>query len=474
MPSKSAENPYAKFYLSADQADVWFIIDDERIPGHKLILSSASPWFKTMFSGSLPEQGDVDLSETATAPEFKEFLQFFYGIDVHLTLENIEGVLNLSKQSMVDDFFRKCEQFLMDHITMATVCRGYQLAILYDAQRLEHFCERAICINASDILKSESFLGAVYEIVRRIVEMPTLLCNEACVFNAIINWARVNCDNQNISSEAGNLRNQLQDLLYRIRVEAFSDQEFGAILYSNPNLFTKEEIQEMIFIRTHVKDFKPKLFTARPRLYQRDLDQCNLLTCNRFIGYGKGAEVTTELKIKRIESMIFSSNRPVLLRGILFGSRFGDIEIECIKKFNDNLVLPRLEHAQKVTYELESCDGPESKAKLHLPIVIEPNRKYELRLKLEKPSGYKRSLLKEVVEIGENIVIQFHAVDDEPDATHGVIRTMLFNSLNEWPTKLFLRERETNSNRMKRLLRQTGGIAWKCMDFVVFSMSLIM
>lgn len=471
--SSHSHLPYENLYLNADQADVWFTIDDERIPSHILILSVASPWFKAMFSGSLPEQGDVNLSETATVTEFKEFLQFFYRIDVQLTMENIEGVLNLAKQSMVDEFFHKSEQFLMDHQTIETMCRGYQLAILFDARRLEHFCERAICINAMDIMKSESFLGASYEIVHRILEMPALLCTEASVFEALIDWARTNCQNQNISNDADNLRRQLQDLLYQIRVESLNDREFGGILYSHPNLFTKEEIQEMIFIRTHVKDFKPKLFTARPRLYQRDLDDCNLLTCNRFIGYEKGVE-RTELKIKQIESTIFSSNRPLLLRGFLYGSRFGDIEIECIEKFNDPLALPWLQRTQKITYELEASDDPESKAKFHLPIVIEPNRKYELRLKLPQPSGYKRSLLQQVVEIQAGTMVQFYAADGEQYATHNVIRTLLFNPLDKWPTKLFLRERETNANCMKRVLRQTADIALRCADFMVFSLSLVM
>lgn len=472
MPSPS-QLPCENLYLSTDQADVWFTIDDERIPGHKLILSVASPWFKAMFSGSLPEQGDVNLSETATVAEFKEFLQFFYRIDVQLTMENIEGVLNLAKQSMVDEFFRKCEQFLMDHQTIGTMCRGYQLAILFDARRLEHFCERAICVNATEIMKSQSFLSASYEIVHRILEMPALLCSEVSMFEALIHWARTNCQNQNIPDDADNLRRQLQDLLYQIRIESLSDQEFGEILHAHPNLFTREEIQEMIFIRTHVKGFKPKLFTARPRLYQRDLDHCDLLTCNRFIGYEKGVEVN-DLKIKRIESTIFSSNRPVLLRGFLYGSRFGDIEVECIEKFNDTLALPWLQHTRKITYKLEPCEGPELTAKFHLPIVIEPNRKYELRLKLPEPSGYKRSLLQQNVEIQEGTMIQFHAADGEQDATHNVIRTLLFNSLDKWPTKLFLQERETNANRRKRIIKQMGDIALKCADFMVFSISLVM
>lgn len=481
--SKSAK-PYENLYLSVDEADIWFVIDGERIPGHKLILSAGSPWFKAMFTGSLPEQGDVNLSETATVAEFKEFLQFFYLHDIQLTMANIDGVLNLAKQSMVDDLFLECEQFLMDRMTIETMCHGYQLAILYDAKRLEQFCERAISINAMDIIKSGSFLTVNYGIVYRIVGMPTLLVwNEKCIFDACINWARAqtNCHHNQIPNDtaADGLRDHLQELLHQIRVESLTDLEFGSILHMHPNLFTMEEIQEMIFIRTHIKNFQPKWFKAQPRLYQRDLDQCQMLTCNRFISFETGWQEDVALKIKRFESTIFSSNQPVLLRGFLYGSRFGDIKIECIEKCDETLALPLMlrERIQKIAYDSEACDGQMSKAKFHVPIVIESNQRYELRLELQQPSGYKRTFLKSSVQIDQDITIQFYATDGETDAnpvTHNIIQTLFFNSLNKWPTKLLLRERETNRTRMKRFLRQSGGIVFKCVDFFVFLPSLIM
>lgn len=475
MPAHSQVKPYENLYLNADQADVWFVIDNERIPGHKLILSTA-PWFKTMFSGSLPEQGDVNLSETATASEFREFLQFFYLHDVHLTADNIDGVLNLSKQSMVDEFFQRCEQFLLDHITIETMCHGLQLAILYDAKRLEQFCERAISINAVDVLKSEGFLNASYELVDRIIGMPTLLSNEKVIFDACMNWAQANAHNQTkMSNETALLRDKLQNLLYQIRIELLSDQEFGGLLHSQPELFTKEEIQEMIFIRTQVREFTPKYFTARPRSYRAhgDFDDCNLLACNRFIRHEKGVEAA-ELKVKRIESTIFSSNRSVLLRGFSYDSRFGDIKIECIEKCSDSLVLPSLEHTHQITHESEPCDPQKSNAKFHLPIVIEPNQRYELRLELQRPSGYKRCLLRQHVELDQDIRIEFYAADGRTDATRNIIHTLFFHSLNTWPTKLLLRQRQIDACRVKRILRQTCAIAFNCMDAVLFLMSLIM
>lgn len=103
MP-RSESRSFGELYLNSELADVWFIIDGERIPCHKLVLSSRSEWFMTMFHGSLPERGDIDLSDSATPAEFKEFLQFFYLHDVKLTINNISGVFDLVKHSMVDEF----------------------------------------------------------------------------------------------------------------------------------------------------------------------------------------------------------------------------------------------------------------------------------------------------------------------------------------------------------------------------------
>lgn len=119
---RSAQKPCEHLYLCPDGADVWFIVDDERIPAHKLLLISKSPWFKAMFCGPLADPDDVNMSESATADEFKEFLQFFYLYNVKLTEKNIAGVFDLVKQSLVDDFLTECEEYLIKQMTIANMC----------------------------------------------------------------------------------------------------------------------------------------------------------------------------------------------------------------------------------------------------------------------------------------------------------------------------------------------------------------
>lgn len=66
-----------------------------------VILAALSPKYKVQFYGSNPDKGEICIGNVSAAA-FKEFLQFFYEKSVHLTVENIELMLVLAKQSLVD------------------------------------------------------------------------------------------------------------------------------------------------------------------------------------------------------------------------------------------------------------------------------------------------------------------------------------------------------------------------------------
>lgn len=468
------KTPCENLYLSADGADVWFVVDGERIPGHKLILTSASPWFKTMFCGSLQEQGDVDMSETVTVAEFKEFLQFFYLLDVKLTEANIEGVLDLVKQSMVDEFFVECENFLINHMSIEKMCWGYQVAIVYEAKKLQLFCEKAISINSPAIFESDSFLNAHYDVIHRIFKLDFLLCDEKRAFEACMSWARSACRrNGQDPSLMSSLRNQLNDILYQIRFASMKVEEFGSLLHKYPDLLTKEETQEIIFIQTRVNGFKPRMFNDKPRLFQQKMDGREVLTCDRFVMYETDA-TENNIKIKKIESTTFSSNRPVLLSGFEYSTRFGDIKITLIEKSGDGYIMPFFESKHLVGYDSEPCSVERlvSKAKFHMPIVIEPNMKYEIRLELQHVSGVKRTVLYSKVLLDHGIVIQFHPSEGETNAARGIIHRLYFSSLDNWPTERFFRARQNDANYLKCALRRTGYNVLRFLDVFTYITSL--
>lgn len=98
--------------MKKQYADVKFRFNcGDELSAHKSVLAASSPVFNRMFNGELKEKGDVDIKD-ASASGFKEFLNFFYGVPMQLTIENVAEVLKLADKYDVEDCFPICIDFL--------------------------------------------------------------------------------------------------------------------------------------------------------------------------------------------------------------------------------------------------------------------------------------------------------------------------------------------------------------------------
>lgn len=130
-----------------ETGDIIFVIESEQIPAHRCVLAALSPRYKAQFCGAMVKKDVINVKDVSSAA-FKEFLQFFYKNKVILTIKNIEDVLNLAKQSLVDELVDECTYFLLDlvrkdnllqtsAIQMENLVWFYQLAHRYELKPLE-------------------------------------------------------------------------------------------------------------------------------------------------------------------------------------------------------------------------------------------------------------------------------------------------------------------------------------------------
>lgn len=140
-----------RFYLNENMADVHFVFKSgERVPAHKILLTAASDVFDTMFNGSVPEKGDVKITD-ASADAFKEFLQFIYFTKIRLTMDNVGDVVNLGNKYNVVGCVDSCKQFLRYNITANNVCQIYAITLKFDEIELEGVCKNEFAKNAREI-----------------------------------------------------------------------------------------------------------------------------------------------------------------------------------------------------------------------------------------------------------------------------------------------------------------------------------
>lgn len=314
----------AILYLNEEFADIKFVFKDEgdvvKVPANKAILAALSPVFRAMFFGQLREKGDVEIVD-ATADGFKDFLQFFYLDQVQLTIEKIDEIVQLADKYDMNQYIDNCIKLLIQNLTPKNVCFAYQLAISANNANLKTLCEANISLNTTSVFESDSFVRCNQTVLKHILEIENLQCDEIKVFRACLAWAIFACKKNHLDENKGeNKREMLGDCLYLIRFGAMKTVEFAEFAQSHETLFTPEELVELFFATTTGKN-KSNKFKSNPRSpIEWKWNQDRKIVCTR-----KKADRAAEYQVQKVESVWFSSNNSVLL-GELTLQRFSCYE----------------------------------------------------------------------------------------------------------------------------------------------------
>lgn len=238
------------FEKRSQTGDIKFVIDGEVIHAHRCVLAILSPRYEAQFYGAMAESNSIIVQDVSPSA-FKEFLQFFYKDDVKLTLDNIEDVLSLAKQSLVDELIAECMNYLIDSVGLDKIVWCYSLALRYDIKPLEEFCVKHIYANIKIVLQSMDFLSCNHDVLCHVLTVPRLNYSESEVFNACISWARARCEQQGIcATDTANLREVLGVAILKIRFDSMKFEEFATIDREYVNVLSAEESQNF-FIQSH-------------------------------------------------------------------------------------------------------------------------------------------------------------------------------------------------------------------------------
>lgn len=291
-----------KQYLDEKTADIHFICGKqrERIPAHKSILAKASDAFDSMFYGPLAE-ADIQLPDTSP-DAFKDFLQFCYLDEVNLNLEHIVEIMDLTNKYCMTECTVVCGNFWAKHLTFDDICWAYHWAIFFGEAEFKEFCERKISAYPQLVFDSSSFLRCEFIVLKHILEIDSLLCDESIVLGACLNWARFACKRDGLNPKAiGNLRIYLKDALYKIRYGSMTFNEFREHMDANDGLFDDiKEYEDIIRLLSGSVDLKTGRFNPNPR------------SSNNFIW---NEDRVLKCKTNNSNSSVFTCNKPMLLGG---------------------------------------------------------------------------------------------------------------------------------------------------------------
>ncbi|XP_055355064.1 BTB/POZ domain-containing protein 2-like [Paramacrobiotus metropolitanus] len=215
---------------SGDLSDVQFSVGRYFGPArifeaHKLVLSSASDVFYTMFNGSLPENRDdaIDVPEISP-PAFENMLKYIYADKADVTVENVFPTMKCADKYDLPFLGDFCFGFFMQDLIPEFRDADCYLLHLENAlmwavgiESVVENCLHFVDVHSKIILRSERFTELQYNTLRAILERDTLFAEESLICMAVDRWAVAACTRSNLEPSAVNRRQVLGELFYLIR-----------------------------------------------------------------------------------------------------------------------------------------------------------------------------------------------------------------------------------------------------------------
>ena len=135
--------------------------DGQKFPVHRVVLSAANQYFKTMFSGSFKEArentGDPIVLENVTSSCLSSVLGYTYSGKLKLTNKNVKDVLSGAHMMQLLDVVDACVDHLKKRISTVTCFQTLKTAETYDLTEVYKNAENFILSKFPSLSKNNDF-----------------------------------------------------------------------------------------------------------------------------------------------------------------------------------------------------------------------------------------------------------------------------------------------------------------------------
>ena len=187
------------FRKSQTFCDVFLVVDNSRLPAHKVVLAASSPYFKASFTSELPggkSGNEFPVDIPAFLPDIEsieELLNYVYTGEVEISEENAKKLFVVADFYDILSLREACAEFLQINLKPSN-CLAIQIFAERYCQSLHEAAWEYICNHLGDIWKTEEFLSSDFEDVTELICSERLdfkmQRNEKEVFDGIRSWVQ--------------------------------------------------------------------------------------------------------------------------------------------------------------------------------------------------------------------------------------------------------------------------------------------
>lgn len=151
-------NNFHSYFNNNSLSDVIFLIGNEKIPAHKLMLASVSPVFEGMFSHQMKENlTNMVQIENVDSNAFKEMLRYIYIGQIENLKNVVFGLYELADKYDIVNLRIICEEFFERCLSIENVIAVLEHADRHNSDNLKNECIAFMDRNFDKVGNTEAF-----------------------------------------------------------------------------------------------------------------------------------------------------------------------------------------------------------------------------------------------------------------------------------------------------------------------------
>eukprot|EP00058_Branchiostoma_floridae_P023565 XP_002609055.1 hypothetical protein BRAFLDRAFT_59454 [Branchiostoma floridae] len=184
--------------LSGEFTDVVLRVEHCTFPCHRAVLAASSPYFSTMFSGSLRESRQKEVRIHELEPRTMALLlDYIYTSEAKITIDNCQGLLSAAELFQFLDLKHACAAFLQRHLDMSNSLGIQHFALAHQCLALKEEAQKYTLDHFPDVAKSDEFLDISLDVLRQYICNPaTNVKGKEQILEAVMRWVQWDDDNR--------------------------------------------------------------------------------------------------------------------------------------------------------------------------------------------------------------------------------------------------------------------------------------
>ena len=243
---------FRAMYQNNDMHDVEFIIKDEKVGAHKLVLAISSPVFDETFRSIASDgKSTIKIVDFTSVDAFREFIKFIYLEEADITMGNVFPLIYLSKHYNIPNLEMICSSFVIDRVCPENVSSILDDSLKLNLHHLADICKQMVSKNCQEMIRDGKFYSISNETLKFILQQDDLMVSETDLALAVLQWCQEEVsrkpqtqDEATGDTKKRTLRSAIGDSLYLIRFPCMDEGVFAAKI-AHSGLLSLKEVRDV-------------------------------------------------------------------------------------------------------------------------------------------------------------------------------------------------------------------------------------